>query len=71
MTQATRNKSSATLTPRLLRLLREAALYVLGAISIYILIALWTFSVSDPSWSHLGSSNTVANTGMSPIFFRS
>ncbi len=63
MTQATRNKDGATLTPRLLRLLREAALYVLGAISIYVLIALWTFSASDPSWSHLGSSNVVANTG--------
>ena len=63
MTQATRNKSTPPLTPRILRLLREAALYVLGAIAIYLLISLWTYSRSDPSWSHLGSSNTTVNIG--------
>lgn len=63
MTQATRNKSAPPLTPRILRLLREAALYVLGAIAIYLLISLWTYSRSDPSWSHLGSSNTAVNIG--------
>ncbi len=63
MTQATRNKNNPPLTPRILRLLREAALYVLGAVAIYLLISLWTYSTSDPSWSHLGSSDTVANTG--------
>ncbi len=63
MSQATRTKTSAPLTPRILRLLREAALYVLGAIAIYLLISLWTYSTTDPSWSHLGSNNNVANTG--------
>ncbi|MDO8705217.1 MAG: DNA translocase FtsK 4TM domain-containing protein [Sulfuricaulis sp.] len=63
MTQATRNKLSPPLTPRILRLLREAALYVLGAIAIYLLISLWTYSASDPSWSHQGPSNSVANIG--------
>ncbi len=63
MTQATRNKTSSSLTPRILRLLREAALYVLGAIAIYLLISLWTFSPTDPSWSHLGTSNSVSNLG--------
>src|SRR4030065_251101 len=48
--QATRNKNSPPLTPRILRLLREAALYVLGAVAIYLLISLWTYSSSDPSW---------------------
>jgi S-DNA-T family DNA segregation ATPase FtsK/SpoIIIE len=63
VTQATRNKSNPPLTPRILQLLREAALYVLAAIAIYLLISLWTYSTSDRSWSHLGSSDTVANTG--------
>jgi len=63
VSQATRTKTSAPLTPRILRLLREAALYVLGAIAIYLLISLWTYTTSDPSWSHLGSSDNVANTG--------
>ena len=63
MTQATRNKSNPPLTPRILQLLREAALYVLAAIAIYLLISLWTYSTSDRSWSHLGSSDIVANTG--------
>ena len=63
MTQATRTKNSPPLTPRILRLLREAALYVLGAIAIYLLISLWTYSTSDLSWSHRGSSTIVFNTG--------
>ncbi len=63
MTQATRNKNSPPLTPRILRLLREAALYVLGAVAIYLLISLWTYSTSDPSWSHRGTNTIVVNTG--------
>ena len=47
MTQATRTKNNPPLTPRILRLLREAALYVLGAIAIYLLISLWTYTTSD------------------------
>jgi len=63
VTQATRNKNSPPLTPRILRLLREAALYVLGAIAIYLLISLWTYSASDPSWSHRGTNTVIFNTG--------
>ena len=63
MTQATRNKTSSSLTPSILRLLREAALYVLGALALYLLISLWTFSATDSSWSHLGSSKSVSNMG--------
>jgi len=61
--QATRTKTSTPLTPRLVRLLREAALYVLGAVAIYLLIALWTYQPSDPSWSYRGPSQVVLNTG--------
>lgn len=63
VTQATRNKNSPPLTPRILRLLREASLYVLGAIAIYLLISLWTYTTSDTSWSHRGSNTIVFNTG--------
>ena len=63
MAQATRNNTSAPLTPRLVRLLREAALYVLGAIAIYLLVSLWTYQPSDPSWSYRGPSQTVQNAG--------
>ncbi len=63
MAQATRNNTSAPLTPRLVRLLREAALYVLGAIAIYLLVSLWTYQPSDPSWSYRGPSHTAQNTG--------
>ena len=63
MTQATRNKNSPPLTPRILRLLREAALYILGAVAIYLLISLWTYSASDPSWSHRGTNTVIFNTG--------
>ena len=75
MTQATRKNTSPPLTPRIIQLLREAALYILGAIAIYLLISLWTYSASDPSWSHIGSSDAVANIGgrvgawLSDVFF--
>jgi hypothetical protein len=57
VTQATRNKSNPPLTPRILQLLREAALYVLAAIAIYLLISLWTY---PPPIDHgrTGSSDT-------------
>ena len=63
VSQATRKKLNPPLTPRILRLMREAALYILGAVAIYLLISLWTYSTSDPAWSHKGLSNSVANTG--------
>ncbi len=63
MSQATWKKSANPLTPRLLRLLREAALYVLAAIALYLLIALATYSSSDPAWSYRGPSGVVANLG--------
>ncbi|MFQ5936457.1 MAG: DNA translocase FtsK [Acidiferrobacterales bacterium] len=46
-----------------MRHLREAGLYVLGAIAIYLLVALWTYHPSDPSWSHSGPLKPVINAG--------
>jgi S-DNA-T family DNA segregation ATPase FtsK/SpoIIIE len=63
VSQATWKKTANPLTPRLLRLLREAALYVLGAIALYLLITLWTYHPTDPAWSHRGTSQVVANAG--------
>ena len=63
MSQATWKKTTVPLTPRLVRLLREVALYVLAAVGVYLLIALWTYQPSDPAWSHRGPSPTVLNTG--------
>ncbi len=64
MRQATWKKSAGPpLTPRLMHLLREVGLYVFGAIALYLLIALWTFDPSDPSWSHTGAVTQVANAG--------
>jgi S-DNA-T family DNA segregation ATPase FtsK/SpoIIIE len=63
VSQATWKKTANPLTPRLLRLLREAALYVLGAVALYLLIALWTYTPADPAWSHRGPGSAVANLG--------
>ncbi|MDX1489167.1 MAG: DNA translocase FtsK 4TM domain-containing protein, partial [Acidiferrobacterales bacterium] len=46
-----------------MRLLREAGLYIFGAIALYLLIALWTYHPSDPSWSHSGPTRHVDNAG--------
>ncbi|MDH5632973.1 MAG: DNA translocase FtsK 4TM domain-containing protein [Gammaproteobacteria bacterium] len=64
MPQAIRKKEpSPPLTPKLIRLLREAALYVLGALALYLLVALASYSGSDPSWSHRGGTDVVRNLG--------
>lgn len=61
MSQATWKKTTVPLTPRVIRLLREVALYLLAAIGVYLLIALWTYQPEDPSWSHRGASAAIAN----------
>ena len=38
MSQATWKKTTITLTPRVLRLLREVSLYLLAAVGVYLLI---------------------------------
>ena len=44
-------------------MLREAALYVLGAVSLYLLVSLWTFSSGDPSWSQSIGEAAIQNAG--------
>ena len=63
MSQATWKKTKPALTPRVVRLLREAALYLLAAVGVYLLLSLWTYSANDPSWSHRGPSSVAANLG--------
>jgi S-DNA-T family DNA segregation ATPase FtsK/SpoIIIE len=63
VSQATWKKTANPLTPRLLRLLREAALYILGAIALYLLITLLSYQPTDPAWSHRGPSQVVTNLG--------
>lgn len=43
--------------------LREAALILVGTLAVYLLIALLSYSPSDPGWSHSGMSGKVANMG--------
>ena len=56
-------------------MLREAGLYALVAVVVYLLVSLWTYSPSDPGWFHSGFGNTVVNAGgragawISDIFF--
>jgi S-DNA-T family DNA segregation ATPase FtsK/SpoIIIE len=63
VSQASWKKSSTPLNPRLIRLLREAALYVLAAVAIYLLLSLWTYHAADPAWSHRGPSEAIVNAG--------
>ena len=43
--------------------LREAALYVFGAVGLVLILALATFDPADPGWSHSGSGEVIANAG--------
>ena len=64
MAQARRKKASEPiLTPRLLYLARETALFGLGAVALYIALSLITYSPDDPGWSHTGAPDRIANLG--------
>lgn len=43
--------------------LKEGAMIVLFFLSIYLLVALFTFDPNDPGWTHIGSSEGVKNAG--------
>ena len=64
MAQATRKnaKATAAVAPHH-HGLREGALFVLGALAIYMLLSLVTYSNDDPGWSYSTSPDRVANAG--------
>ncbi|OOZ39107.1 cell division protein FtsK [Solemya pervernicosa gill symbiont] len=43
--------------------LREAALFLLAALALYLLLALFSYSPTDPGWSHSGVVEVIANGG--------
>ncbi len=43
--------------------LREGVLIVTTALSVFLLLALFTFHASDPSWSKLSADETISNSG--------
>jgi S-DNA-T family DNA segregation ATPase FtsK/SpoIIIE len=51
------------LAPKILRLVREAGLYLLVAVTVYLLVSLWTYHAGDPGWSHSGQGGRVENLG--------
>ncbi len=65
MAQARRTKESISsfsgLTIHIGRGLREAALFVLLAIALFLFIALVTYHVDDPGWSHTGPRDVIHN----------
>ncbi len=67
MAQARRQPDSSVrprgLSPRFIAVARETSLFILGAIAVYIFIALVSYSPTDPGWSHTGNSGQVSNLG--------
>ncbi|MFQ5488527.1 MAG: DNA translocase FtsK 4TM domain-containing protein, partial [Gammaproteobacteria bacterium] len=64
MAQATRRKEPTSGAPaRPAHGLREAALFVFGAIAIYMFISLFSYHPADPGWSYSATSEQVANAG--------
>ena len=64
MAQASRKRSHVPLLiPHITRGLREALLLVLGAVALYLLLALVSYSPADPGWTHSGPSGSIANLG--------
>lgn len=63
MSQATRRNSSDPVLQSLSRGAREGLLFVLSAIAIYLLIALFSYHPEDPGWSHSGFRDFAQNMG--------
>jgi S-DNA-T family DNA segregation ATPase FtsK/SpoIIIE len=60
--QATR-VGQLTFSDYLQRGIREAAMWTLICVSLYLIICLASFSPQDPGWSHVGHSDRVLNAG--------
>ncbi|MCW9005007.1 MAG: DNA translocase FtsK 4TM domain-containing protein, partial [Gammaproteobacteria bacterium] len=72
MAQARRKKESSIsgLTIHIGRGLREAALFILLALALFLLASLTTFSIDDPGWSHVGPRDDIHNaTGVVGAWF--
>ena len=64
MGQAIRKKDKlASGNPQLARGLREGALFVFGAIALYLAVSLGSYTQTDPGWSHSGVTVAVENVG--------
>jgi len=64
MAQATRKNAKAAVTATSHHHgLREGALFVLGAVAIYILLSLVTYNNDDPGWSYSTNPDKVTNAG--------
>ncbi len=58
-----KSQAGKPLAEQLTRGLREAALFLLGALAIFLLIALATYDPRDPGWSHTGMGMGINNAG--------
>ncbi len=67
MGQATKKKVpkavSAVPKSRAISGLREGALFVFSAVSLFMLVSLFTYNAGDPGWSHGGDSHQLKNVG--------
>lgn len=63
MSQATRKRTAAEpLGNQLSRNIKEVSMIALGALSIYLLIALYSYHPDDPGWSHAVSVESIKNS---------
>ncbi|MFQ5470726.1 MAG: DNA translocase FtsK [Gammaproteobacteria bacterium] len=66
MAQATRSRTKEKklpLTPHISRGLREGALFIFGAIAVYLLLSLVSYQSTDPGWSYSTEKQHVDNAG--------
>ena len=64
MSQASQKQAEgSSFTRHLSRAAREGTLFIVGAVALYLLIALLTYHPGDPGWSYSGPTGEVRNTG--------
>lgn len=63
MGQAVKKDKSGRANNHAAKGLREGALFVFGAIALYLAVSLGSYTQTDPGWSHSGVASVVENTG--------
>ncbi len=58
-----KNSADSTPKPQLNHRMRESALFLVGAIALYLLVSLMSYNSADPGWSHTQGGNDIANLG--------
>ncbi len=63
MARETKTRKPIPINDKLQRRLREVGFLLLLPLAVYLFVCLWTYSPTDPGWSHAGGAEKIVNFG--------